>query len=80
MQDHINSVLELAVKLRNIGEEIKDDNLIATLLYSLPNSDSTFITAIESKSDDELSLKYVQNKLVDEYIRRIETNENSKKV
>ena len=80
MQDHINSVLELAEKLRIIGEEIKDANLIAILLCSLPNSYSTFITAIESKSDDELSLKYVQNKLVDEYIRRIETNENSKKV
>ena len=80
MQDHINSVLELAEKLRNIGEEIKDDNLIAILLCSLPNSYSTFITAIESKSDDELSLKYVQNKLVDEYSRRIETNQISKRV
>lgn len=80
MQEHINSVLELAEKLRSIGEIIQDDNLIAILLCSLPNSYSTFITAIESKNESELSLKYVQNKLIDEYVRRVETKQISTKM
>ena len=56
-QDHINSILEFE-KLKNIGKEVKD-NLIAILPCFLPNSYSTSITAIESKSDDELSVKFV---------------------
>lgn len=80
MQEHINSVLELAEKLRSIGEVIQDDNLIAILLCSLPNSYSTLITAIESKNESELSLKYVQNKLIDEYLRRVETKQISSKM
>lgn len=56
---------------------IKDYNLIAILLCLFPNYFSTFITVIERKNDSYLSLKYIQNKLIDEYVRSVESNQIS---
>lgn len=77
MQDHINYVLELAEKLMNIGETIKDSHLGAILLCSLPASYEVLVTSLESKTEQELTLDYIKSKLIDEYERRISKEEST---
>lgn len=47
------------------------DNLAAAILLgSLPESYETFVTALESRSENELSTQFVKSKLIDEHKRR----------
>lgn len=76
-RQHVNSMMELREELRSRGETINDKNFVAVLLCSLPDSFSTLITAIEGRSEEDISLQYVVGKLLDECKRRKESSDSS---
>ncbi|UYV82150.1 hypothetical protein LAZ67_21001138 [Cordylochernes scorpioides] len=76
MQQHITTMMELVDKLRTIGETLKDSHITAILLCSLPKSYTNLITMLESRPDDELTLEFTKNKLLDEHTRRVESSKD----
>ncbi|KRX38752.1 Retrovirus-related Pol polyprotein from transposon TNT 1-94 [Trichinella murrelli] len=73
MQSHINGILEIVTQLRDLGKNIEDDDLVAIMLCSLPDSYSALVTALEGRDEADLTVEYVSGKLFDEYQRRTES-------
>ena len=69
MSEHINKMKELASQLEAVGASITEDDQVATLLYSLPESYNSLITALESRADD-LTLEFVTARLLHEEHKR----------
>ena len=69
---HINSIKTLAEQLAAIGAQISEEDLVMTLLMSLPPSYEHFITALESVSESELTYDYVVAKLLNYDLRKKE--------
>lgn len=70
MESHLNVMLNSVDQLAALGETLKDKMIIALLLCSLPESYNTLITALKTRSEDELTIELVKGKLLDEYRRR----------
>lgn len=70
MESHLNTMLNAVDQLAALGEVLKDKMIIALLLCSLPESYNTLITALETRSEDELTIELVKGKLLDEDRRR----------
>ncbi|UYV69497.1 hypothetical protein LAZ67_6003814 [Cordylochernes scorpioides] len=66
MQQHITTMMEIIDKLRTIGETLKDSYITI----------SNLITMLESRPDDELTLEFTKNKLLDEHTRRVESSKD----
>ncbi|KRX12468.1 Retrovirus-related Pol polyprotein from transposon TNT 1-94 [Trichinella nelsoni] len=73
MQSHINGILEIVTQLRGLGKNIEDEDLVAIMLCSLPDSYSALVTALEGRDEADLTVEYVSGKLLDEYQRRTES-------
>ena len=71
MTEHINKMKALASQLEALGASITEDDQVATLLCSLPESYSNLITALESRADD-LTLEFVVARLLHEDYKRKE--------
>lgn len=68
---HIGMMSDLFLKLQNLGEDTFSEKWnIAMLLRSLPASYNSLITALESRSEEDLTIGYVESKLIEEYSRR----------
>ena len=52
MMEHINKMRSLAEQITSVGAQVSDDDLVATLLCSLPESNNNLIVALESGADD----------------------------
>lgn len=76
MNHHINNIFNLKDKLYATGKEIADSHVVALLLCSLPHSYDPSITALEARSESELTLEFVKNKLTDKFSHRCE-NKNT---
>ena len=76
MSEHINKMKELASQLEAVGASITEDDQVATLLCSLPESYNSLITALESRADD-LTLEFVTARLLHEEHKRKETSSTS---
>jgi hypothetical protein len=62
-----------------LGGEIKPEFFMsATLMGSLPESYDSLITALEARSEDELTSSLVCSKVIAEYKRRINRQQNDK--
>lgn len=70
MESHLNAMLNSVDQLAALGEALKDKMIIALLLCSLPEPYNTLITALETRSEDELTIELVKGKLLDEDRRR----------
>ncbi|KAK2579077.1 hypothetical protein KPH14_010926 [Odynerus spinipes] len=70
MEEHINCMQVMVDKLTALGETLNEKMFIAMLLCSLPDSYNTLITALESRSEEDLTLSMIKGKLIDEYNRR----------
>ena len=66
IHEHIKYMKELTDKLSAIGAPIEEEDQVVTLLGSLPASYSTLVTALEARVDDNLTLEFVQQALVNE--------------
>lgn len=77
MQEYISSTLRLVEQLRGVDEEVTDQQMATLLLCGLPNEYDTLTTALEAREEDDLTLEYVKNKLVDTYKRKKENETDS---
>ena len=66
IESHLKEMKELSDQLSAIDAPITEEDQVVTLLGSLPKSFSTLVTALEARVDEGLSLKYVQQALVNE--------------
>ena len=75
MTEHLNKMKDIASQLEALGASVSEEDQVATLLCSLPDSYSGLITALESRADD-LSLEFVTARLLHEEQKRKESNES----
>ena len=76
LTEHLKQMKELTDQLAAIGAVIEEEDQIVTLLGSLPPSYATIVTALETKIDN-LSLKFVQQALINEEQKRVNATDNS---
>lgn len=74
MAVHVSAMLEIVNQLRGLGKDLSDEDIVAALLCSLPESYSTLVTTLEGRAESDLTVDYVRGKLIDEYNRRIESD------
>lgn len=72
LEQHLLEVDELFERLDSAGTELDKDTKICMLLRSLPPSFDNLVTALDSRSDDDISMDVVKSRLMDEYHRRLE--------
>ena len=72
MSQHIDAIMEVVGLLRGSGKPLEDEEVVAVLLVSLPESYSGLVTALEGRDETALNVEYVTGKILDEYQRRIE--------
>ena len=72
MLDHINKVKSLADQLTCLEVAIKDEDVVFTLLDSLPTSYEHLITALETRLMKELTLEFFNARLMHEMTKRKE--------
>ena len=70
IQDHIRELDELSDKLTAIGEKVSEVHKVAVLLRSVQDSYPTLVTALLARGDDELTLVFIKQALLDEEQRR----------
>lgn len=58
LMTHINFIIALLHQLLELHKPLHKDNIVMTLLSSLPNSYSSFIVALGSISKKDLTLDY----------------------
>lgn len=80
MSEHITRVLALVNQLRLANAKVDDEEIVAYLFASLPDSYSGLVTALEGRDEADLTLDYVIGKLEDQYRRRMETGQQSTKL
>src|SRR4029078_5287093 len=73
LSTHINSIKTLSEQLAAVGAQVSEEDLVMTLLMSLPSSYEHFITALESVSESELTYDYVVAKLMNYDLRKKES-------
>ncbi|TPX57652.1 hypothetical protein PhCBS80983_g03710 [Powellomyces hirtus] len=69
MLEHINKVKMMAQKLEAIGAQVDNEDIITTLLYSLPESFESLNVSLESRADD-LTLEFLTARLLLEETHR----------
>ena len=72
MLDHINKVKSLADQLMCLEVPLKDEDIVMTLLDSLPSSYEHLITALETRPMKELTLEFITARLMHEVAKRKE--------
>lgn len=76
MEKHMGEFNKLFQRLAALGENSLPDNWrVAIVLSSLPKSYDSMASALEMRREDELTMSLVQSKLLDEYKRRHEGEE-----
>ena len=70
IQEHLRRLDELSDHLAAIGEVVSDVHKVAVLLQSVQDSYSTLVTALLARGDNELTLVFVKQALLDEEQRR----------
>ena len=76
IQEHLHQLNELSDHLAAIGEAVSEIHKVAVLLRSVQDSYSTLATALLARGDDELTLVFVQQSLLDEEQRRKKPNDS----
>lgn len=76
LTEHLKQMKELTDQLSAIRAVIEEEDQVVTLLGSLPPSYAAIVTALETKIDN-LTLKFVQQALINEEQKRVNANDNS---
>lgn len=71
---------ELFASLVNAGQELESSLKVAMILKSLPDSFDTLTTALESRSDEELTIELVKRKLLNEAQKRAEKSHQGESI
>ncbi|KAH9095789.1 hypothetical protein LEN26_017690 [Aphanomyces euteiches] len=78
MLKHINEMKTLSEQLEAVGAPVSEEDLVTTLLSSLPESYEVLITVLESRSD-ALSWEFVTSRLFHEEMKRKEQGSEATK-
>jgi gag-polypeptide of LTR copia-type len=70
IQDHINGLQEIVIKLIGIGEEVSEHDQVGVLIRSLPDDWASLIQAMQTLPRDQLDMTYVCGRLLSEEQRR----------
>ncbi len=70
ISDHLRKLEELADQLAAIGEKVNEIHKVAVLLRSVQETYSTLVTALLARGDEELTMVFVKQALLDEEQRR----------
>lgn len=74
ISEHIDAIMNIVEILRGSGKLLDDEEIVAVLLASLPESYSGLVTALEGREEKDLTVEYVTGKILDEYRRRTEAS------
>lgn len=74
MEVHIADMLNVVDELQALGEEMKEQFVMALILGSLPEKYDTLITALEVRPEEELTISMVTEKLIQDYQRHEENS------
>ena len=77
MQDHLCQLDELVDQLAAIEEEVSEVHNVAVLLRSVQENYSTLVTVLLAWGDDELTLMFVKQALLDDEQRRGKHSESN---
>ena len=77
IQDHLCRLDELADQLAAIGEEASKVHKVVVLLRSVQENYSTLVTALLARGDDELTLMFMKQALLDDEQRGKHSESNS---
>ena len=77
VQDHLRQIDELSDQLAALGETVSELNKVAILLRSVQESYPTLVTALLARGDDELTLMFAKQALLDEEQRRTKGDSGS---
>lgn len=80
MEGHLFRMEELFASLANAGQELEPSLKVAMVLKSMPDSFDILTTALESRSDDELTMELVKRKLLDEAQKRAEKSHRGESI
>lgn len=72
IEKHLRVFDDLFDRLEAAGMKLDKDIKVCMLLRSLPPSYDGLVTALDSRSDDDISLDVVKSRLVDEFNRHLE--------
>ena len=75
VQEHLRHLEELSDHLAAVGEVVSDAHKVAVLLQSVQDSYPTLVTALLARGDNELTLMFVKQALLDEKQRRGRTSD-----
>ena len=73
MMEQINKMRSLAEQMASVGEQVSEEDQVATLLCSLPDSYNNLIVALESRAD-QLTLEFNIARLLHEERKRPEVS------
>lgn len=77
MEKHLFAIEELFDRLSCAGQKLESSLQVAMVYRSLPESYNGLVTALESRPDDDQTLEFVKQRLMDEYHRRMEKRDVS---
>eukprot|EP00795_Rhopilema_esculentum_P008820 gene8820-biopygen1729 len=73
MMEHVNKMRSLAEQMASVGAQVSEEDQVATLLCSLPDSYNNLIVALESRAD-QLTLEFIIARLLHEERKRSEVS------
>lgn len=73
IEDHLMKFEDLFAKLSNAGTKLDDDLQVILVFRSLPSSFDALTTTLENRSEDELTLEIVKNRIINEVQKRSES-------
>ena len=76
IQEHLHQLDELSDHLAAIGEAVSEIHKVAVLLRSVQDSYSTLVTILLARGDDELTLVFVKQALLDKEQKREKPSES----
>lgn len=77
VEKHLFELEELFHRLECAGQKLETPLKVAMIYRSLPEPYGGLVTAMESRPDADQTIEFVKQKLVDEYLRRVERSGDS---
>ena len=77
ISEHLRKIDELSDQLEAIRERVSEVLKVAVLLQSVQETYPTLVTALSARGDDELTLVFVKQALLDEEQRRVKPSDLS---
>jgi len=77
LDKHIMEIEELFDQLGDAGQDPDEPFKVAMILAGLSDSYNSFIQALESRPEDELTLDFVKSKLLDQHSKRVAKSSGS---